>query len=220
MPKVAYHADIAAMSGKQGGQVYAQTRQGGVRKSRVIPMNPNTTAQVAARKAFAQGAVAYSQLSASHVAQWEQYAATLKVTDPTTGRAYSPAPGTVFTGLTAKFLQASPKSAAPLTPPTSGFAGDTITVGVSAFSHALLFTSSGANAAGVQTEILLQKLPMTNRKPDKNKYRVAGFMGFQTEGETFTAAVGPGRYACAYKFILVATGQVSLQVPLGIVDVA
>ncbi len=220
MPKVAYHADISAMSGKQGDQVYAESRMGGVRKSRVIPMNPNTPAQAAARKAFGQGSATYSQLGPDNVAQWENYAAGLRVTDPITGRAYAPTAGTVFTGLTSKFLQATPNGAVPLLPPSSRFGGDGITVSAAPGSGGIVFTGSGENGLDIQTELMVQKLPNGNRKPGKGKYRMKGFVGFAPGHLSQTVPLAPGRYACAYKFVYLATGQSSTETPIGVVVVA
>ncbi len=219
MPKVAYHADISAMSGKQGDQVYSQTRNGAVRKSRVIPTNPNTPAQASSRGNFAVATVAYSQMGASLLLQWEAYAASLRVTDPITGRAYSPAPGTVYTGLTSKYLQVNAGGAPPLLPPKSAFTGDTITVSASGLASHVTFTASAANATNVVTELMVQKLPNTNRKPAKGQDRPVGFAAFAGTELTQTVPLPAGRYSCAYRFVNKDTGQMTSIVGIEIVIV-
>lgn len=207
------------MSGKQGDQVYSQTRNGAVRKSRVIPTNPNTPLQASSRGNFAVATVGYSQMGASLLLQWEAYAASLKVTDPITGRTYSPAPGTVYTGLTSKYLQVNVGGAPPLLPPKSAFTGDTITVSAAGGPSHVTFTASAANAANVVTELLVQKLPSGARKPDKSKDRTVGFIAFTGPALTHNVTLPPGIYACAYRFVNKDTGQMSSTVRLQTVTV-
>lgn len=219
MPKVAYHADISAMSGKQGDQVYSQTRNGAVRKSRVIPTNPNTPLQASSRGNFSVATVGYSQMAASLLLQWEAYAASLKVTDPVTMKTYSPAPGTVYTGLTSKYLQVNVGSAPPLLPPKSAFTGDTITVSAAGEPGHVTFTASAANATNVVTELMVQKLPSTARKPAKDKDRTVGFIAFAGTVLTHDVTLPTGIYACAYRFVNKDTGQMTSTVRLPTVTV-
>ena len=220
MPKMGYYNDASVVSGKQGNEVYATGRSGGVRRRRTIPTNPNTPAQAAARQAFTHGTIVYSQLPSGLVVQWEQYAATIHVTDPITGKTYSPAPGTVFVGLASKFLHVTPTGTVPTTPPTGTFSGDAVTVSAVQEDGGIGFTASAANESGIKTELLFQKLPSTNRQPGKENYRTLGFVAYAAGHLSQAFPLAFARYAVAYRFVLTTTGQTSRIVRLGVIDVS
>ena len=219
MPKMGLHGDYTAISGKQMDQVCATTKSAVIRRQRVIPANPRTTPQVNVRQNFTQATVTYSLLAPEVTAQWEVYASTLRVTDPVSGKVSAPAPGTVFTGLAAKFLQVNPGAVIPQTPPTSTFTGDAVTMSVAGAAGHVTFTASQANGENIITELMVQKLPGTNRKPGKDKFRTEAFITFQGSSLSQNVTLPAGRYACASRFVAILTGQMSPETVLGTVDV-
>lgn len=219
MPNVSYHADIDEMSGKQGGMVYTRARSGPTRRSLVVPMNPRTPAQSQARANLSHAATAFRALSPTDATLWRAYADTQTARNPLTGQPYVPAAVAVFTGLSSKFLQITPHGAIPTTPPASGFAGDRITVTAGFEGGQFTFSASGANAAGVQTELLLQPLKGANWTPQAGGYRAQRFVAFASGSLSVTVPLAAGFYAPAYRFVDPATGQDSPLVTLPVVEV-
>ena len=208
---------IKGVRGRMGDAVFVREANGsyGVR-SYTTPRNPRTPAQIAVRQRFVQATTAFRNLDAAHLALWEEYAAAHGHTDPDTGQVFTPNPITLFVALSTKYLQVNPTGAIPLAPPTEAFAGDTITVSATAGAGQITFAASGANASGVETELLLQKLATPNRRPRPKEYRSADFVTFAggTSGSTATVPTAPGYYAAAYRFVKTATGQDTLPVPI------
>ncbi len=89
---------------------------------------------------------------------------------------------------------------------------------VAVVDSAMTFTGSKANAAGVKTELLLQKLASRARRTYAEKYRTS-FVAFATGGLTTKVTAGAGYYAVAYRFVSTATGKETGIVPLGMVSV-
>lgn len=209
------------LRGKSGNSVFSKTKSGIVVRDLVIPTNPQTPAQQGIRNKFRAGSQTWTTLTANQVANWNKYAATLTMRSKG-GKLRKKRGIDVFTGLATKFLQVSPNGSIPLTPPTSAFTGDTITLTVSSETPGeLLFEASGGNAAGVTTEILLQPLANANRKPQPGAFRTEQFHVFTTgAGQSLTVNVPAGYYAAAYRFVRIATGQDSLLQFLPVTTVA
>lgn len=220
MPNVVYHADIAAMSGSQADMVYTRARSGPTRRSRVRGTNPRTPAQSAARTRLTLAVSAYSGLSPEQVAAWEVFSATQVSRNRLSGAQYVPSANSVFTGLTAKFLQITPGGTIPVMPPDGPFAGDLTAVTAAAASGGVAFTASRANGAGVETELLLQRLASPVRKPEARKYRSRGFVAFASGSLTHLVSMPAGVYAAAYRFVSPITGQDTVLTPVGVVTVA
>ena len=84
---------------------------------------------------------------------------------------------------------------------------------------ALRFLASGANAAGVVTEIMVEKLANVRRKPS-GQYKSRGFVAFVEESLIFDLPVEAGSYACAVRFVERASGRATTVQALGTVTVA
>jgi len=153
MAKMQLNAFANAMSGKLGNAVFADTKEGTEVRPYVIPNNPNTAAQRVVRNNFTKYTAGWSLLTAAQKAPWLTYARN------------------IYGGLTTKFFLINPTGTAPITPPVTTFAGDSITVTVAIADSTLTFIASAANAAGVRTELLLQKLLSDDRTPQKDAYR-------------------------------------------------
>jgi len=171
MAKMQLNAFANAMSGKLGNAVFADTKEGTEVRPYVIPNNPNTAAQRVVRNNFTKYTAGWSLLTATQKAPWLTYAANNKRRNKTTGKLSVPQARNIYGGLTTKFFLINPTGTAPITPPVTTFAGDSITVTVAIADSTLTFIASAANAAGVRTELLLQKLLSDDRTPQKDAYR-------------------------------------------------
>ncbi|MBX3112698.1 MAG: hypothetical protein KF857_11895 [Fimbriimonadaceae bacterium] len=197
------------MRGKAGSVVVTKGRSGLVVKPRVSGKNPRTAPQQSVRYALAKAAQNYRNLTPAQVDEWQAYAQTVVKTNPVDGRVYHPTANTAFMALAAKFLQVSPNGTVPLDPPAGAFLGDSVTVtATSSAAVTVTFASSGPNAAGVTTELLLQSLKSPNRTPNAKGYRTKAFHVFTNTGLK-NVTVPPGHYAAAYRFVKTATGQAS-----------
>lgn len=208
---------IKGMSGSNGNITFVQTKGGTVAREKVIPKNPKTAAQQAARQRMKSAQGAYNTLTAAQLSAWKTYAGGISRRNKRTGEMYRPNANNIFYGLAAKFLQVTPNGTVPKTPPTTQFVGDVITVTATAGGSKVSFSGSAKNAAGVTTEVLLQSLVNGQRTPKKDGYRTKGFVAFPATPTPFDVAVPSGWYAAAYRFVNTATGQVTDVVPIGVV---
>ncbi len=198
-----------SLRGKAGSVVFARSKDGTVIKPRVSARNPRTPAQVAVRANLGKAAAAYKNMTPVQVSAWLNYAQSQTKHDTRTGKTYQPAAITAFTALASKFLQNNPTGIPPVTPPTAAFAGDIITVTAVGAAGKVTFTASAANTAGVTTELLLQPLKSRNRAPQIKGYRTKGFQAFPVGTLTNNVTTAAGWYVPAYRFVSIATGQVS-----------
>lgn len=161
----------------------------------------------------------YSTFSASEAAAWRRYAATLARVDPVSGKQYTPAGRNAFIGLAVKFQQVNPEAEIPRMPPVGDFAGDVVTVSAAAVAGGIRFTADRANAVGVTTELMLQKLPNVRRMPGK-VYKAVAFEAFEPGSLAVDVPMEPGVYACAFRFVEIATGRQTLPMPIaGLLEV-
>lgn len=216
------------VSGRVGDLVFLPQKNGRFIVRRMPSRLPRRTlGQKAASSRMTRAAAAWRTLGFAEAEQWDAYAATV-------GRkAYN-----AFIGLAAKRLQVLPDAPIPSLPPTTPFQGDGIVVAVQAslpaktdvaveasrsagtearttFEPGLTFSADAPNAPGVVTELLLQRLRGSLRKPVAKSYVSKGFVAFAPGTREATVPVPPGVYACAVRFIRVASGQEAAILPLG-----
>ena len=207
MAKVVYSANIQDIRGKLGNTVHSKARNGSTLRTRVSPKQPRTTSQTTVRANLTKTSGLYKNMTASQLAVWAYYASTLSKHDPLSGKTYAPAPGTVFGGLADKFLQINPNGTVPMTPPSTSFSGDSITVTAVGGTGKVTFTASAANTAGVKTELLLQPLKGRSRVPFAKAFRSKAFVAFAAGTLSQDIVVPAGFYAPAYRFVNPTTGQ-------------
>ena len=215
------------ISGKLWGAVLVEGPHG-TTVLRQLPERParRTPAQREAAARFRPVADAWHALTREDALAWRDYAAARG------GRGYP-----AFTGLAAKCLQMRPDSPVPSRPPASGFQGDGITVVARASvpaeaddeqalaggdAHAtagIVFSANAANAPGVVTELLLQRLKGRNRAPIVKEYRTRAFVAFADGSLAATVPLPQGSWACAVRFVREATGQEAAIVEIGVVEV-
>jgi len=179
---------------------------------------PTKAALPAAETAWTQAMIAYNAMAQAQSQIWNRYAATLTHRDIVTGDACHTTGQKVFVVLSTTFLQVNPGGTIPLVPPTVPFAGDNAVVTATGGSGQIVFTASGPNAVPAKTEILLQPLKSTHRSSSRS-YTSAGFVAFAAGSLTCAVSATPGRYACAYRFVNAATGQMTEPIEIGIVHV-
>jgi hypothetical protein len=218
LAKVKFSSDIDVMRGSIGERVYSNSHVGATVRTRTAPNQPQSALQSASKQRFRSASAAFNQLSVSQLTAWANYGATVKRRDEVTEEVYFLTANMAFMGLASKFLQVNPTGTIPMNPPAGGFGGDTVTLTVSGVDGKITFTASKANAAGVKTELLIQKLASKARRTYEEKYRTASFVAFATGSLSSVVNAEAGIYATAYRFVNTATGQDSDIVQLGIVD--
>ncbi len=205
---------LEGLRGKAGSVVFVNTKDGVIVRPRVSPANPRTAGQISARSNLSHAATLFKNMTQANAEQWSQHAQTQNSRNSETGKSRPLSGITAFTQLTSKFLQVNPGGTVPMTPPATAFTGDTVTITTQAHDGGLTFTASDANADGVTTELLLQRLPSQNRTPTHNGYRTKRFYTFTDGALSIVVPTTPGWYVPAVRFVNTATGQASLLTPL------
>lgn len=113
----------------------------------------------------------------------------------------------------ADLLKGSPEKKG--TDGNQGFAGTEAGATEEGEAIGVRFSASGPNAAGVVTELLVQKLKSLHRKPSLKEYKSRGFVGFAPGALEADVPCAPGAYACAIRFVRAETGQETALVPIG-----
>jgi len=205
-------AFVAGIRGSAGNVTYVETPFGVSIRDRVIPRDPRTPAQEAARERMTLAARAWKALSLAEARSWREYAAALDQQPP-----WRPAKAqTRFVELAIRFLQVNAGGVIPRSPPANPFAGDGLVVSVEGLVGAVRFAASQPNSPDVTTELLVQRLVSVHRRTYLERYRTQGFHAF---GPSAEVGVRPGLYACAVRFVRVSTGQATGLVELGLVKV-
>ncbi len=202
--------------GRVGDLVVVQLKSGPAVRRRPSYRRGSSPAQKAVAGRMRQVSAAWNSMTPAQAAEWHRYAGTIELHDRITGKVYSPAGYNAFTGLSTRFLQVNPTGDVPLAPPTASFTGDSVVVTATAEAGQITFAASGANAPGVVTELMLQRLASPRRLPS-GRYTSAAFAAYTPEHLTETVTVEPSAYACAVRFVLAATGQAGAVFPLGVV---
>ena len=219
MAKASLGVALEDLRGKVGNEVFTRGRGGLTVRAPAKYKFKLTPAMANSAEVFKQALAFKNQLTRPQMEEWNAFARTQIRHDAVTGRRYAPAGHNLYTGLTCKFLQINPGATPPVNPPSGSFGGDRIKVRAEIFGGSLTFFASGANAANVQTELLLQKLPSALRQPT-DKYVSQEFAEFTGAGSGFSLSVPPGWYAPAYRFVQINTGQMTELVTLPVIEVS
>lgn len=209
-----------ALSGKVGNVVFTSNKEGTVMRERETPTNPKTQAQQAVRTAFRKVTQQWRGLTSAQAAAWNAWAMQWRQEQPTTDELYNLNGFNWFVKLGAKYLAMNPgQSAAPASPPTTSYSGDTITVGTAGGAGQVTFTASGANNASTTTELMVQRVSGPNSKAQKGAFRIKNHVSFASGSLSANVTVDPGYYATAYQFVNKQTGQQGSFIALGVVQV-
>ncbi|HZH97622.1 MAG TPA: hypothetical protein VEX38_01510, partial [Fimbriimonadaceae bacterium] len=116
------------LKGRSGNTVFSRGPGGVIVKDYIIPDDPKTPLQVAARARMRRVAELWSSLSPDQAQIWRDYALTQGVRRPGTGEIRAPKAQNVFVKLGVRILHVNPQAEIPLTPPTVRFFGDSVAV--------------------------------------------------------------------------------------------
>lgn len=176
----------------------------------------STPVQKACARRMTRAVALWHEMSTLQADAWRKYAASLSSNRAGSDKAVGPTGFNAFVGLATRFMQISGTDLPPLAPPMGSFIGDSAVVTVAPFPGLIRFTASQANAPGVVTELMLQKLAKPNRKPGK-AYIGKAFVAFTQSGLSYDLSVEPGIYACAVRALESSTGRAWLVQQAGIV---
>lgn len=204
------------LHGKVGNAVFVRTPFGVSVRDYIIPTDPQTPAQLESRQRMRLAAEAWRSLSVAQIEAWNAFAYATAAREPGDGRPIGPSGQRLFVKLAIKVLQVSPMASIPLDPPSAPFGGDAVTVTASGGPAQVTFAASGSNAPGVVTELLMQPLRTAVSRAYPERFRSQGFTPFDA-GDVDVYAIGPGWYATAYRFVVVATGQTTATFSAGMV---
>lgn len=114
MSKIKWGAIVVDGRGKLGGHVFTKTRSGATMRTKVTPVNPQTTAQAAARSRLGSQSQAWRGLTEAQRLGWNALAEEVVKTN-IFGDNYSPSGKNLFTGYNSNllFVGVSPLSDAP-----------------------------------------------------------------------------------------------------------
>lgn len=115
MSKIKWGAIVVDGRGKLGGHVFTKTRSGATMRTKVTPVNPQTTAQAAARSRLGSQSQAWRGISEENRRGWNSLADEVIKTN-IFGDNYSPSGKNLFTGLNSNLILVG--SAALESPPT------------------------------------------------------------------------------------------------------
>ncbi|HMS56286.1 MAG TPA: hypothetical protein PKA27_12880 [Fimbriimonadaceae bacterium] len=206
---------MRGLSGRAGNAVYKLTKNGVELSDRPIVNNPDTPAQNVIRTAFSKVTKQWKTLTAAEAAAWNAYAANYHLSNPVSGAKRTLSGFNWFVALGTRYLTVNPAStAAPTTPPTADFSGDSITITPSVVAGGIRFTASGSNGSKTTTALLVQKLSNGNTKPS-SAYRTKAHFTFVTGTLQTTVNLTPGWYAVGYQYVNTDTGQETEAVYLG-----
>lgn len=211
MAKVFPSVAAGGLRGTTGNAVFVQSRFGTILRSRPFVSNtPPTPAQAANRRRLAKIGAAWRGMSLEQALAWRIYAEAESVAD---GSAMA-LPQLAFTRLAMRYLQVNPDGPIPLAPPTTAFPGDSVRVQLAASPGLLRVTGLSANAPGVVTELLIQKLASVHRRTYERKFVAADYLHFSA-GQSVNIPALPGIWAVATRFTLAATGQTTPLLEVG-----
>jgi hypothetical protein len=211
---------FADLRGKDGSVVIQKGKSGLKLTPRNKARNPKSTAQTGVRNNMSKSSKLFAAMTATQAAAWNAYGATQTKRNAISGTTYTSSGINAFNALATKFLQVNPAGTVPMTPPTSVYTGDSITVTATSGIGQVTFTASGANSTSTKTELLLQPLKGKNRQPGAKGYRTKAFFQFAAGTLTTTVTVPAGYYAAGYRFVSTITGQETALIPLPVLTIS
>ena len=195
MAKVQLNGLIEQMEGRLGDLRIRKTKHGTVVREKPRYKRFSSDRQQEAQLRFTLVTEAWAALTRSEYSAWVAYAEG----KPQSG--YN-----LFLTLGLKIVQISALAPIPTLPPTETFTSDSVQMTLSVSPGELTLHASHANAPGVVTELLLQRLPNPRRAVTGNYVSMA-FVAFAPGALAHSLPVEPGWWVVAYRFVDAATGQ-------------
>jgi hypothetical protein len=219
MAKLIPNVFARALGGSVGNVTFIRNPYGTLVRDRVMPRDPHTAAQAGTRSRMARVGSLWRSMTPEQAAAWNLYAQETAMEGGVEALERTTTGQQVFTRLALKVLQVDETASVPLAPPTSPFAGDSPILVAEGSATAVRFSASAANAPGVVTEVLLQRLASPHRRLYTERFRSQRFHAFTSGGDVVEVSVAPGIYAAACRFVRAATGQCTGLMLLGRVSV-
>lgn len=220
MAKLGQFTNVSNIRGKLGGTVFTKGRSGATLRLRVKPTNPRSTAQTNVRSILTAASRFSKAMTASQVTAYKAYSAGITKHNSVSGSAYNSSFINAVNALYVPFKLASPGTTFPTAPPAAPYVGDTITQTAAGSAGTITFTGSAVQTAGNTTFFMAQRLASSNRTPKSKGYRIIRIAATPTTPfQVAVASLTAGTYAVGYKTVLIATGQQSAFVALGLVTV-
>lgn len=209
MAKAKLSVAFEELSGRAGTVVMVRDR--GRQYLRALPSAKAglSVGQAAAAERMARASRLWNAMGHDQAEAWNDYAGSR----PGRAGARCTVGYNEFLRLATVALQADPTSVPALWPPDAPFLGERFVVAATAADGGVRFEAGGANSAGVATELLVQRLANPRRKAG-DRYVSRGFVRFAPGGLSALVPLEAGTYVVGYRFVLVATGQVTGTVKL------
>lgn len=218
MAKIKFTAVVADMRGKLAGTVFSKNRGGSYVRTKVTPVNPQSTAQMAVRAALTSFMQGFKALTASQIAAWNAAVSNWTSTD-VFGDIKNPSGINLYAKLNMNLDNAG--QAALTTPPTPGAVAGVALSGLTADSLPATFTLASALPAVPAGETLIvEATPCVSpgKKFVKSEFRVIGTKAAATTfpiamaneyGNKFGTPVAGQKVFVRVKTINNTTGQAS-----------
>ena len=209
-----------SLRGKAGNTAFLETKLGTQARDVTYPTGEPTPAQQRVWLNMKQDGAAWQALSVENAEKWRAFASNLTLKSKKAGKPFVPNGYQIFTAYTTKWLQVHGGGTPPSTPPTGAFGGDVVPITVTSGVGSVTWNADENNAAGVVTELLLQKIKGKHRKAGTSGYVSQGFVTFTSSVTSKTVSVPVGYYAAAFRFVEESSGRETGIVPLGMLTVS
>lgn len=206
---------IGGVSGRVGNVLFVRMPDGReILRELPIGRDPRTPSQCAWRDLVRRAGALWRSLSYEQAEAWNAYAADQATDARLAGGGSAPNGAGAFIGLTARFWRYHGLIDPPLSPPERAFLGDAVAVTATG-GAGVTFAADRPNAAGVATELLLQRLDGPNSRPQNGRDRHMAYFEFAGGALSTTVPCTPGAYVASVRYLLEATGQTSALVRVG-----
>lgn len=210
---------LSDVRGNMNGVVVTKTRTGLAVRGMPKYKYPKLPAVMEGADRLKAVSAVWSGMNLDQSQAWRRYAESLTKRNPITLETYAPTAKNAYVGLATKFLQINPTGEIPVWPPAADFLGDDLEIDLTVPGPGeVVFTASAANSPGVAVEIMMQKLLNVHRSPTKF-YKSVLFHTFVEGSLDLTLPLTPGYYAFAWRFVNMATGQMTGQRTFAVVQV-
>ncbi len=204
---------LEAMSGRAGQAIFVHGKRGTVVRNKPRAKINQDPKSRQARANAKTAAATWQTLDAAENAAWQAYAQTVERQNQLTGQTYTLTAYHAFMALATKVLQIAQglnqTPNIPRTPPTTTLTPERQTFTLATTSGHLTITTTDPNTSDHSTEILLQPLANSHRKPIESRYRNAAFATFGKSESAVTIPLPAGTYALAHRIVKPTTGQQS-----------
>ena len=220
------------IGGRVGGLQYVSSPFGTLLKEMPGPRTRFSEGETAQQNRVRRIGAAWRRLGPEEVARWRDWDEAGLATTPAMRRRPAAAYN-AFLALSTRLLMIDSRAELPRLPPEGWFGGDAVRVAGEPLSpqpplqdeplgegeSGVLFRAARANAPGVLTDLMAQRLVSGGRTPRPKAYASQRFVAFAEGSLEAAIPCPPGWYACAYRFVEADSGRATDVFPCGIVGV-